>query len=69
MTILSAETLIYSLDLASVFVFALSGAVIAARWDIPVSLAVALPVVALALLVPLYRWWRRSVSTRPTPNP
>lgn len=45
------------------------GAVIAARWDIPVSLAVALPVVALALLVPLYRWWRRSVSTRPTPNP
>jgi membrane protein DedA with SNARE-associated domain len=42
------------------------GAVIAERWNVPVALAVALPVVALALLVPLVRWWRKPRTSSST---
>ena len=44
------------------------GAVIAARWGIPVVWAVALPVAVLALLIPLFRWWRRARGLRPAPT-
>jgi membrane protein DedA with SNARE-associated domain len=40
------------------------GAVIAERWGVPIALAVALPVVVLALLVPLVRWLRKPRSTQ-----
>jgi membrane protein DedA with SNARE-associated domain len=35
------------------------GNLIAERWNIPIALAVAMPVVILALLVPLVRWMRK----------
>lgn len=35
------------------------GSVIAERWNVPVALAVALPIVVLALMVPLVRWLRK----------
>jgi len=40
------------------------GAVIAERWDVPVTLAVALPIVVLALMVPLVRWLRKPRTSR-----
>ncbi|QCB45616.1 VTT domain-containing protein [Hydrogenophaga sp. PAMC20947] len=43
------------------------GAVIAERWNVPVVFAVALPVVVLALLVPLVRWLRKPRSSPITP--
>lgn len=43
------------------------GAWIAERWQVPVALAVALPVVFLALLVPLVRWLRKPRSSPITP--